>query len=795
MGNTCASFHVHWRGEAADVGRAITSAYGKLGWAKTKKALPEGGKTVLLLARAGEPFVSVYDSTQADLDGGELKDAALRASKSLKAGALSTSIYDSDSYEFAVFGNGRQLDLVMSDASSYAGPMKSLNAKTRARQWAAIFGRPLTADQVERAASETSVFADSTLSQLSSLVGLPGDRPLLHYRDLADEPNAGAIALHFVRKAATKPVVETGEIRLRNYYDKDNSRKLLVYPAAWPMPIEREEILTWLLLSEGAGFKGGAMDVEVIGPGGLTISHAFMNGAKFHNGQIVGGYELPNNASLEVANAYLESKRFSFEARPADGDDRRLYFAEYPNLFVPPMTPECSTQILLVLQFHVCAKTAGEWTLSLKLRPGADRASIHELPAVRVAAAPRGWLPIVTGLNPRANYDASDLPDEALSPELIDILTQRSMALRPAAPLSSEQRVALEKMRTEGRDRNYKTWLHDVSIGPRQVAREWRLEQPAIASNDEILAERGQPTLDASRAYLESWLRRLAEKAGEVRVHAERQMTASLHVGKVKKSGPAAGWLADRVWAKFFDVNENYQSIVADYIPEGAEFPVAGMGLALALRHPGSVSTASGLGDTPDGYHAHLLATSLSRMRGRPFPAIAPGGAAHVYEWAINRPEISTLLADSTGDMVARLDAFACENEALQAWHGATAWIPRFDRSSDYEGTVYEDISALNFFRGVVLEQGYGLKDRRMTRVWCANVLRMVAPRLWLCAALFDQLDAAALDRVANVGRVHDTVRIQKREVSAMDDFELSLLPILPIETRRMTVSVGHGGP
>ena len=122
MGNTCASFHVHWLGAAADAGRAITRAYGKLGWDKAKRPPAEGGKTVIVLARAGEPFVSVYDSTQADLDSGELKDAALTASKMLKTGAVFTTVYDSDTYEFAIFGKGKQIDLLMSDIEFLCGP-------------------------------------------------------------------------------------------------------------------------------------------------------------------------------------------------------------------------------------------------------------------------------------------------------------------------------------------------------------------------------------------------------------------------------------------------------------------------------------------------------------------------------------------------------------------------------------------------------------------------------------------------------------------------------------------------
>jgi hypothetical protein len=55
---------------------------------------------VILLARAGEHYVSVYDSTNADLDSGELKDGALGVSRLLKTGAVFTSLYDSDSTRY-----------------------------------------------------------------------------------------------------------------------------------------------------------------------------------------------------------------------------------------------------------------------------------------------------------------------------------------------------------------------------------------------------------------------------------------------------------------------------------------------------------------------------------------------------------------------------------------------------------------------------------------------------------------------------------------------------------------------
>jgi hypothetical protein len=232
MGTTCASFHVLWRGSVDDAAKAISRAYTKLGYERLKKPSAEGGKQVILLARANERYVSVFDGTNADLDSGELKDAALAASK-LKTGAIVTSLYDSDSYEFVVFSNGRQVDLLMTDADSYNGPLKRLAGKSRVTQWNRIFGSEATVEQIERAAALGMAFADDAVTGLCGLIGLPGERAQRHFSDFAEEGDA-ALALYFHRKETPIP---DGRIALRNYFDPHNSRKLLVYPAAWPMPV------------------------------------------------------------------------------------------------------------------------------------------------------------------------------------------------------------------------------------------------------------------------------------------------------------------------------------------------------------------------------------------------------------------------------------------------------------------------------------------------------------------------------------------------------------------------------
>ena len=74
------------------------------------------------------------------------------------------------------------------------------------------------------------------------------------------------------------------------------------------------------------------------GPPGLAFSSGVINGAKFHNGQIVGGYELPKDASVEAAQAYLDSKRFALSPVEPGGRGVQRYSAEYPNLYVPPLS-------------------------------------------------------------------------------------------------------------------------------------------------------------------------------------------------------------------------------------------------------------------------------------------------------------------------------------------------------------------------------------------------------------------------------------------------------------------------
>ncbi len=82
MGNTCSSVHIALTGTTPDAIKGIVRAYSTLGFERVKTASPEGGKHVVLLRSEGDAFLSVYDSDNAALDTGELKDLARGASKS-----------------------------------------------------------------------------------------------------------------------------------------------------------------------------------------------------------------------------------------------------------------------------------------------------------------------------------------------------------------------------------------------------------------------------------------------------------------------------------------------------------------------------------------------------------------------------------------------------------------------------------------------------------------------------------------------------------------------------------------
>ena len=738
MGNTCASVHIAWRGTADNAAKSISRCYSKLGYERVKKPPAEGGKHVILLAHAGQSYVSVYDSDNAQLDNGELKDLALAASKALRAPAVFTSLYDSDTYEFIVFFNGRQIDFLMTDAESYDGPLKRLSDKARPAKWSSIFSRVLSAEQINAAAAPQSVFADNIIAGLSELIGLRHGQPQMNYQDFLDEPDEITAQFHFKKKPraisdAEASDLPAGEIRLRDYFDTEQSYLRSVYPASFPIPVGHGCGARWLVLSQGTGFSGGTASIRISGPDTLTLSKAIIAGCKFHNGQIVGKLETyPKIVSQEEAAAFAETQKFNLIPVDSSSRESREFRGEFSNLIVPAMTPERTTQILLLIGLDLHANAPGEWEINFTIQPGAQTKVVHNLPPVRIAALEQTWLPVVSGLNPRTTYDKSNLSANHL----------REMEYK-------QSKIPLRRT----------------------------LDHPAIASSVAILSDEGQSTLDACKTWFETWLRPLAsQREGEIHIHAEKQMSESAYVGKTKKNLPVSDFLSDKLWGKLFDQAGNYQTVFVNFVPTGGDHPVAGIGLQHSFKEHGKRE-----------HEGQQLFEMLSAMRGRPFESSTLGGTWHVFKWVINHPDCYNYFATSGAAMEQQLDSFAAEHAPLQAWSTQCTWKPEFDSADSFERTLYEESSVLNWFRGI-LKNDNGLNSAKMTAQWCSNVLRMVTPQMWLCRTLIEQIDRAALEQVAEVSETNGVYKVSLRPGSPIDALELALLPILPVESARISL-------
>src|SRR6202042_3586323 len=137
------------------------------------------------------------------------------------------------------------------------------------------------------------------------LIGLARDRPLTNYEDFLDGGEEITVQLYFTRKPVEVSNIGAGEIRLANAYDPDDSRALLVYPAAWPVAVGKPTNVRWMMLSQGAGFYGGTATIRVTGPeGGPVLSKGAIRGFKFHNGQIVGDLETRPTDKDHVTDYY-----------------------------------------------------------------------------------------------------------------------------------------------------------------------------------------------------------------------------------------------------------------------------------------------------------------------------------------------------------------------------------------------------------------------------------------------------------------------------------------------------------
>src|SRR5262249_27869216 len=136
----------------------------------------------------------------------------------------------------------------------------------------------------------------------------------------------------------------------------------------------------------------------------------YMEGSKFHNGQIVGPLETaPKVTTADDARELRKTKTFEVTPAPSDGSGVRLLTARFPAVDVPTKAPDRPTQILVVLQLNLTGSRGGEWDIDVSVQPTSPADFHYQLPRARLAAIDKAWLPVVSGLNPKVSYEIGDL--------------------------------------------------------------------------------------------------------------------------------------------------------------------------------------------------------------------------------------------------------------------------------------------------------------------------------------------------------------------------------------------------
>ena len=711
MGNTATSLHLlKPPAGARGLDRNIRAAYEALGYA-ARPAGTEAQKRVSI-ADAGEAnaFLSIYDSDNALIDNGELKQLAVALSKRLKTAAVLTSIYDSDHFEFIVFHRGKQVDAVVSDADQHAGGLKMLKAGRRIDHWKQMFfvpaiqralagsGTPPGSASMDlimererafdaimgRVGKVEGAFAEDGLSACCEAAGLDVGQALA--RDGDEEVSASSrlsfekVAAEQLATATTAPRAAPGEIKLAPYQSDDDCPSLRYFPAAWPFVAGAPVRTDWLAVSSGAGFSGLKITFALSdAPAGLT-GKLTVRALPFYNGQITSTTPIAN---FEQSAPAMSDGAWVFDVTP---------FA------VPDLNPEARNRIILIIALEVASAEA------ITISPQVATASSGpiELPPVKLQAQRLGWIPRVAG-------DAA--------------------AAKASAIL--------------------------------------RLNEPSVFSTVALLDE-DATALAALRQWAEAWLAKLNVADGaELSVATHKHMSASFRVAKTEKTLPLRGASAQSQWPKLFDAKSDYQTVMLRVMPAGRSFPVAGFTWQSALRN--------GLRPDPDQALKYLRDT-LGPYVGTNPPSVENdgGNAVSVALWVLNDPTIFDVLGTTPDDLARMFETWMAGKAPIQAWITRAAWFPELDFYEQYNQTLYETASTIDWFRS-------HLNGMLASRAWACRRLRFMASTLWLGKELTSQVDMDRLAEIAELSSAGDATRVRLRPDRSLGELEAALAPILPV--------------
>jgi hypothetical protein len=507
----------------------IEKAYRKLGYARPRKTGGQAAKRVILAPDANGDWLSIHDAENDRIDSGELKQLAVDITKKLGTVALLTSVYDSDSFEFVMFHNGKQVDAAVSDPEGHDGGLKMLKGKRRAQAWRSMFiardlrrappaGRQGTLlqaweERLKTPPRSTSPFAEDELGAWCALAGLAPENATTIFDDLVErEDQTGRTMLLFERAAAkpAKAAAATGAT-LAYYRSDDDCPYLRFFPEPWPRHPGAPDKEQWAIVSSG-GIAGLRLRLSIDGPAPVQLQRIHLRALPFYNGQIT--------STTSIAE-------YEWTAADPGAPSQPELTLELPDFIVPAADPQSRRQVILILIVQTTLLQEGEATLSPSVETLDGLRPCPALPPLRLRALRPSWVPLVS---------------------------------RTQAPCAAR----IEKI--------------------------LRLNTPSVWSGVAMVPLDSGDARERARSLAEKWLEQLSPEAETMAiVHTKKHMSPSFNILKTTRTLPIAELTGDKLWSRLFDQEADYQTIFIGLARSGSPHPQAGVTIQASLRGSGSL--------------------------------------------------------------------------------------------------------------------------------------------------------------------------------------------------------------
>ncbi len=504
------------RDPRAVVGRA----YARLGWVAAPAAEAATRSAILCGGGPGE-FASVYDSAPAQGGSLLLRGLAGLITKTLSTTAIVTSLREDEGFEFILYRHGRQIDAALGEADLAAQGLACVRGRQQAHLWYEALGHHRFMALTEPAeaaperiarfmamAGQAAGRAGNARVALSAWCQLAGLAPTVALRGFEEAvATRGKMPLLLAaapggRRAAAKPEARV----LTPHVAPEIYPYQAFFPAAWPVTEGAPCPFSWPVLLRGGGLSRLRVALHLDRTGPVVLEKITVSAFGWHNGEVVSATPLASWGQTVPEEIGATEGDLAFDADPL-------------TLRAPDSE---AAAYLLVVRVDVRLDQGAELFITPSLR--ADRVSAPPvmLPALRLRATPKNWVP--QGADPR---DANPVRQDALL----------------------------------------------------------RLNAPSVHTAVAILPDTGDDVRASARGFMEQFLQPIVTTKLVATIETQKHIGGDFSVTKTRQVVAMESLLQTPVWARLFETERGLQSVRIGIGLADAPAPLAGMVVETSLRN------------------------------------------------------------------------------------------------------------------------------------------------------------------------------------------------------------------